>query len=58
MDMISSCSHPTALLYVAVLGQKFYVAGYNTPIPNVVQHVYEYDVSTNCWDRLPILGQY
>ena len=43
---------------VAVRGQKFYVAGYNTPIANTLQHVYEYDISTNCWDQLPSPGQY
>ena len=35
-------------------GQKFYVAGYNTRIANTLQHVYEYSISINCWDQLPI----
>ena len=39
-------------------GQKFYVAGYGTPIPNALHHVYEYDISTNCWACLPSPGQY
>ena len=39
-------------------GQKLYVAGYNTPIPNALQHVYEYNVSIDHWDQLPSPGQY
>ena len=39
-------------------GQKIYVAGYNTPLTNELQHVYMYDVTTDCWDKLPSPFQY
>ena len=52
IPLYSACTCAT------VQGQKIYVAGYNTPFTNELQHVYMYDVTTDCWDQLPSPFQY
>ena len=42
----------------AVQGHKIYVAGHNTANNNALEHVYEYNISTNHWNQLPNPGQY
>ena len=42
----------------AVRGHKIYVAGHNTANGHALEHVYEYNISTDRWEQLPSPGQY
>ena len=44
--------------YVTVQEKKVYVAGGGSPVDEVYDQTFVYDISTNKWDRLPPSGHY